>query len=685
MAVAYIGNTGHKMAVGNVRIKRAYLGNTMVLSDEVSVIYHIDDSIGLVYPERTNVGGDCLSPKSFNPIGMKPEYVFLGWRLDSEPSSTVLSTLTAGVDTIELYAVYYRAYEVNFYNASTTKTTKTYVMYYNNGNRIHPKTSVADTTLNPVASYKNPIGWTDVLNSFTRKYANASVIEIKADMDLYSIYEQNSTIFVINGSEDGPIKTTVTGTRRRQYNPNAIYTINPSTTLTHNEISGWENAGWNIVGNSSEKTIDDGLFNITEQYDGKSIYALYNKATEMYLINGSDTGGIKSTVKGYRYIQFASVKNTINPVVQLLHNQLYKKNSNGWTFGTDNTAPITQDGAFSILPQYDNRTLFALYNYTVNINWWTNPRAGASLTQATRYLRAVNNSWSVTHPIVSRAINPKDGWYTVGWSSNPNCTRGAEYPAGYQFTLVGNSDTVNLYSIYTQDIKLDVTINESVQRYYGAVYWNSGTDPSKYSDKNYPKFTVESPEPVVEDEVIRRFQGWSIDSESTEIAYPEINNTEFREETQLYAVWKYDDKVIDSDKNYTDFGVPYIEEAIYIKKFYKKYYDKVFLDVTPSYFESMENISIPSGKLATIIFSYHAENSSGTSVFKTICYKSFVRNTRTVVEEKGVGERFTQIIDYSLDYFDLWLLYRGPVINDYHYRIKYTIHELKFIGKLIVK
>ena len=189
MAKIYVGNTGYKLNLGSNKIKRGYIGNILVYSGDVGITYHVDDSAGLQYSEIVEEGYSCLSPKSFNPVGLKPGYTFLGWRSDTVPSENVYTELIAGSEPIDLYAVYYIDYQINFYNASTTPVSKLYRAYYNNGNDAFPSTETGDLTMNTVSGFENAVGWTDTAGSYSQLYNNNGVVNnIHSNMNLYSIY-----------------------------------------------------------------------------------------------------------------------------------------------------------------------------------------------------------------------------------------------------------------------------------------------------------------------------------------------------------------------------------------------------------------------------------------------------------------------------------------------------------------
>ena len=205
MAKIFIGNTGYKLMLGNAKIRRAYLGRDLVYSGDINVFYHITNS--QFYMEPVEEGYTCLSPKSFNPAGLRVGYSFLGWRLDDEASSEVLEELKAGEEDIHLYAVYYRDFTINFYNGSITPTTKLYRNYINQDNTIIPKTEEGDTALKDISGFNIKLGWclnvAKTNKTPEKNYGNNEIITVTSDMNLYSLYSKNTNITVINGKGTG--------------------------------------------------------------------------------------------------------------------------------------------------------------------------------------------------------------------------------------------------------------------------------------------------------------------------------------------------------------------------------------------------------------------------------------------------------------------------------------------------
>ena len=669
MGKLFIGNTGYKMTVGNTKIKRAYLGNTLIYSDDVTVVYHLDDSIPLTYTEYVDEGADCLTPKSFNPVGVKPEYTFLGWRLDDQPVNEVLSTCTAtGSTEIHLYAVFYNTYTVNFYNASTTKITKTYMMYYNNGNRVHPKISAEDMTLKAVSSFKNALGWTDVLNSFTQKYANGVSIEIKSNLDLYSIYTQNSTLYIYNGSESGSIKSVFTATRNRQYNSSAVYTVNPSITLKHNDIAGWNNEGWTTVKDSTVSTINDGLLNITEAYDGKSLYALYSKQVEMYIINGENRYpdmpvGAKSTITAMRYRQMIADKvNVIDPTIILEHNEVRsERNSyvyNGWNLGDDNQTPVAQDGDFKFSSEYDGKTLYALYISGIMVTWNTSVNIINNYEYKEVYFRMTESSRHITAPKFRQKIKEISGWDILGWSDSEF----TEFPTTATYgdnEVFSRTTSVTLFPYFRKEVKLtatakEVTTIESKYAYY------KPTNPNPSILYSYPSFTIPNPSGNTETPV-KYFLGWSDNKNKTDIVYPAIDNTTLQDSVHIYAVWKIKDILVNGGMEGTPFELTDIKLAkepgdpilrnVFTRNIDFKFYEKLSIDIKADV--NFEGADVPVSDNTCIAFRiYPGTQPNGTlwnePYHTDLRVKSYNATSQDVDEDLGPCKNNTKAIIYNV-------------------------------------
>ena len=469
MAKVFIGNTGYKMTLGNTKVKRGYLGNTLVYSGDIEVVYHVDEAESIMYTETVEEGYTCLSPSSFNPDGLKPGYKFLGWRSDRIPSSQVYTELIAGDENLDLYAVYYKDITVNFYNASLLADTKYYKIYYNNSNFLYPRTNEDDLVMNPVAGYENSVGWTDVKNSDIQKWNNGSVIEeIKSDMNLYSVYSKNVTIYIVNGSNDGPIKSTIASTRYRQYNETEVYTDNPSVTITHNNVSNWSNFGWNITLDSKNKVFEDGLLRITELYDNKTIYALYSQPVTCRVINGSNNGSITTNINETRYRQYNSSYTDIHPVINISHGTVSGFSSDGWNITVSDYTSKYPDGNLTLNNTFDGKSIMALYKQSVFVTVYN---GNANLTKATgnkvnltRKRQYNSSGYTDLNPTTNLTHANISGWSNYGWNIQKNSTT-RSFNDG-TFTVTSAYDGKNIYALYSMSCTVSIYNGVTITQVY---------------------------------------------------------------------------------------------------------------------------------------------------------------------------------------------------------------------------
>lgn len=466
MAKAYIGNNSYKLMVGNTKISRAYLGNVLVYSGDITVTYHITNDI--VYEETVEEGQNCLQPKSFNPALLRRGYEnkFLGWRLDTESSPDVLETLDAGSNDIDLYAVYYREYTVNFYNGSTTPTTVLYRSYINNESPIlYPKTGVEESTLNNVTGYTNKLGWTDVIwnnqtRNYSQKYSSGAQIEIKQDTNLYSVYNTNVTMTIINGSGSGVEKSYVAGVRSRQYTP-TINTFNPLLNLQHNNVSGWNNGGWSFNG-SAEKSLDDGNdILITRSFDDdiKTINALYTKNITVYSING-DNKKVTHNLVVTRVCKNEGI--TIAPAkLSLTHTTVSGWENHGWNITADSTTTVYNDGIIDIDDTFADKTFYALYKKPIS---FTVVNGGNKKTSYKKYIYIQYNTASTRYTEADKITlqhSTVTNYTSYGWNTTKNDVV-KKYNDG-EISVRSEFNGQELYALYSKAFTL-YTVNGNLKK-----------------------------------------------------------------------------------------------------------------------------------------------------------------------------------------------------------------------------
>ena len=137
MAKGYIGSNTYKCFLGNVKMKKGYIGGTRVYSAGEIVTYIIDT--GITKQEEVDEGSSTLSPKTFTPS--KTGWTFIGWRSDKTANGSVLTSKIMGDSPITLYAVFRQTITVSYAgNGHTGGSTasQTGYRYYNNGNVANP-------------------------------------------------------------------------------------------------------------------------------------------------------------------------------------------------------------------------------------------------------------------------------------------------------------------------------------------------------------------------------------------------------------------------------------------------------------------------------------------------------------------------------------------------------------------
>ena len=619
MAKVYIGNSGYKLNVGNIKVKRGYIGNRLFYTGAIKVYYHIDSIGPLVYVEEVEEGTSCLSPRSFNPNGLKPGHSFHGWRADEIPSATVFDKLIAGEEDIHLYAVYRKDITVTWYNGSNTATTTNYSAYYNNGNYLYPTCTAEQSTLKAVSGYNVKIGWSPTVNTFVQSHNSGAIIQFKQNTSLYSIYSQNVTVYSKNG--DGSSKT-YSGTRYIEYT-GVSYNSHPSITLTHTSISGWSNAGWSIIANNVTKNCDDGKITITPTYDGKTFYALYRKDIIVYVVTPtSASAGSRSSNTLTRYIEClgGSSLYTANPTINLSHKAISGWNNSGWNMGEAANVVKYNDGNVSVTSAMDGGTFYPLYTKTVSITTINGKTTSTTVTgtlSGTRYRKIEVNTYSESNPTVTLKHNTISGWtnsvwllsgsittfndgnfvittslegktlravytkpITVTWYDNTVTpapeTKYIEYNAGTYGYDVGYptfarvvpmvspwtgmgwstqstwvttptygdgeifvpTSNMVLFAVYKKTVRVRTHTIYGDTTYSAISYYNRGLAPTP--SQYIPYFSI----PNVNYTDGRAFRGWSEGPNSVSIRWETINNVQFADTTDIYAVAKWDDKLI---------------------------------------------------------------------------------------------------------------------------------------------
>ena len=141
MAKGYISAAKYKAFLGNVKIKKGYIGTTKVYSAGNICTYQVNADVA--YQEEMDEDVSCLSPASFTPS--LNGWTFIGWRTDQTASGDVLHSLVMGEDPVTLYAVFRQTITLSYSGNGATSgntTAQTGYRYYNNGNVTNPSFTV---------------------------------------------------------------------------------------------------------------------------------------------------------------------------------------------------------------------------------------------------------------------------------------------------------------------------------------------------------------------------------------------------------------------------------------------------------------------------------------------------------------------------------------------------------------
>ncbi len=226
MAKGFLGASGYKAYLGNIKLKKGYIGDQRVYSAGNVVTYNV--SPGVSYREEADSGASVLSPTSFTPS--LSGWTFVGWRTDTAVSGSVLTSKTMGDDPITLYAVFRQTVTVIFYNGSTTATSSVGYRYYNNGNTVHPSFAPQQAALSGWTAR----GWSTGTAGNSGIYSNNGAtftISSGTSLTLYGMYYQTITLsYTGNGATSG---STAAQYGTRYYNSNGNV-VNPSFSLRTN-------------------------------------------------------------------------------------------------------------------------------------------------------------------------------------------------------------------------------------------------------------------------------------------------------------------------------------------------------------------------------------------------------------------------------------------------------------------
>lgn len=182
MSKGYIGATTYKGYIGDVKMKKGYIGTTMIYSAGNVCTYIVNT--GVTYQEEVDDGMTCLSPKTFTPSLYG--WSFVGWREDKTASGSVLTNKLMGDNPITLYAVFRQAITLTKI-ANKSTTTSTGYKYYNNGNIANATLSISDPSVSG-ATFK---GWSTNTSATVAYAPGTKSITLSGNTTIRAILKYN--------------------------------------------------------------------------------------------------------------------------------------------------------------------------------------------------------------------------------------------------------------------------------------------------------------------------------------------------------------------------------------------------------------------------------------------------------------------------------------------------------------
>lgn len=147
------------------------------------------------------------------------------------------------------------------------------------------------------------------------------------------------------------------------------------------------------------------------------------------------------------------------------------------------------------------------------------------------------NNGNYRNPLITLASAVLDEWSLVGYRLDTQPDATVPYYGGQSYTFAQDA---TLYTVFKQTVTLKVLTKGTTYTYPRTRYVNNG-------NYNNPSVTVS--DPTLDDAV---FDGYSDDASSTDIAVATLSNGyTFEQDTNLYAVWTYNDAVLSSTTTYS--------------------------------------------------------------------------------------------------------------------------------------
>ena len=169
------------------------------------VYYHVDT--GNIIPAELTDGSDVILQA---PTATKAGWTFVGWRLDTQANSDVLSSLLANRDDIHVYAVFQKIITVTLSGGSSVLYDSGN-SYYNNNNSIGASITLS-TVGNPYTSDWMLMGYREDQQPLpVIPYQGGSTYTFNDSITLYAIFVQRLYLYV---TQKG-LRMDYSGMRRR--------------------------------------------------------------------------------------------------------------------------------------------------------------------------------------------------------------------------------------------------------------------------------------------------------------------------------------------------------------------------------------------------------------------------------------------------------------------------------------
>lgn len=341
---AFNGSTKMKIFIGDVKVKKAYLGSTKVYSSGNVVTYNVD---GATYQEEVDEGASVLNPTTFTPT--KSGWTFVGWREDATASSSVLSSKIMGDTPITLYAVFRQTVLLEYYDYSTVAKRNTGNRYYNNGNVINPSFTLTQT----IVSGWTARGWsTGTAGDSGIVYNNGATFSIESNTRLYGMYYQTVTVTYYTVSDAA--KKTASGIR--YYNSNGNVT-NPRFTIAPAGYGAeWTFRGW-TTSTAANAGVTYANINNTEIASNVTLYILLQLTVTLKTVVRGATSSHTSTL----YLNSYGANTVLAPRFTVVNPTISGMTFRGWSTSASSTT--VSYNSISNLELYGDTTLYAVATY----------------------------------------------------------------------------------------------------------------------------------------------------------------------------------------------------------------------------------------------------------------------------------------------------------------------------------